>query len=265
MTRAQLLRVTANLGRFPPAPEPEAGKGGADVIDRQRVGGMAALVAAATFVFGFVMFASVLSDYTSGDPTPRESVAFLVDHQAALYIWSFVILVVFGVALIPLVLAIHDRLSAVAPGVAPIATVLGLVWSGLVIAAGLVANVGMRSVVDLYDDAPSRAETVWSSVDAIQNGLGGGNEVVGGLWVLLVSGVALRTGLFRKGLAVLGIVAGVAALTTVVPALEAVGAVFGLGLIVWFAWVGVLLLRAVEPVVERADPDDRALRNRAAR
>jgi hypothetical protein len=48
----------------------------------ERVGGIAALIAAATFVFGFALFATVLSDYTTGDPTPAESVAFLVDNQA---------------------------------------------------------------------------------------------------------------------------------------------------------------------------------------
>ncbi|KAA3640760.1 MAG: hypothetical protein DWP92_02420 [Armatimonadetes bacterium] len=39
----------------------------------------------------------------------------------------------------------------------------------------------------------------------------------------------------------LGVVMGVAGLVTVVPALEEVGAVFGLGLIVWFTSVGITL------------------------
>ncbi len=223
------------------------------MIDQQRRGGIAALVAAATFVFGFVMFVSVLADYTSGDPTPRESVLFLVDHQAALSVWNFVILVVFGIVLVPVVLAVRERMDSVAPDLAPLTAVFGLVWAGLVIAAGLVANVGIQTVGDLADDSPRRAEAVWSSIDALQNGLGGGNEVIGGLWVLLVSGVALRTGMFAKGLAVLGVVAGVAAVTTVVPALEPLGAIFGLGLVVWFAWLGIVLLRTDrEPDVSRA-------------
>ena len=57
----------------------------------QRIGGIAALIAAATFIFGIVMFVTLLSDYTTGDPTPSESVAFLADHQAAFQIWNIVI------------------------------------------------------------------------------------------------------------------------------------------------------------------------------
>ena len=46
----------------------------------------------------------------------------------------------------------------------------------------------------------------------------------------------------KKG-AALGVVIGVSGLLTVVPALEGVGLLFGLGLIVWFVWVGILLVR----------------------
>jgi hypothetical protein len=45
-----------------------------------------------------VLFVSLLTDYTTGDPTPAESVAFLVDNQAALYIWNLVIFIVFSIA-----------------------------------------------------------------------------------------------------------------------------------------------------------------------
>jgi hypothetical protein len=77
----------------------------------------------------------------------------------------------------------------------------------------------------------------------VQNGLGGGNELVGGTWVLLVGVATVRTGALPRALGVLGIVCGTAGIVTVVPSLEAVGAVFGLGLVVWFAWAGVRMLR----------------------
>ncbi len=35
-----------------------------------------------------------------------------------------------------------------------------------------------------------------------------------------------------------------AGLLTVIPVLEVLGAVFGLGLIVWFVWLGVVMLRS---------------------
>ena len=211
--------------------------------DRRTIAGIAALVAATTFVIGLVMFVTVLSDYTTGDPSPDESVAFLVDNEAAVYAWNLVIFIVFGLALVPLVLALHDRLRSGSPAVAQTATAFGLIWAGLVIAAGMVANVGGVDVIDLHAEDPARAESLWSAIDSVQNGLGGGNEIAGGVWVLLVSLAALRANDLSSGINYLGLVAGAAGLVTVVPALEAVGAVFGLGLIVWFVWVGVVLLR----------------------
>jgi hypothetical protein len=212
------------------------------MVNAPRTGGIAALVAAATFVVGIVMFVTVMSDYATGDPSPSESVAFLVDNQLAFQIWNIIIYLCFGIALVPLTVAVHARLTADSPLITQIATAFGLIWAGLVIASGMIANVGVGTVVDLAEADPSQADSVWSSLDAVQNGLGGGNEIVGGLWVLLVSWAAWKQGL-PKGLNVLGLISGVAGVVTIAPALEEVGAVFGLGMIVWFVWIGVLLLR----------------------
>lgn len=210
---------------------------------RQKIGGIAALIEAATFVFGIAMFVTVLSDYTSGDPTPGESAAFLVENQAALYIWNLIIFIVFGLALVPLVLALHERLKTDSPALAQASTAFGLIWGGLVLAAGMVSNIGIGTVADLHDTDPAQAETVWSALDSVQNGLGGGNEIAGGVWVLLASLAAMRTAALPRALNYLGVVSGIAGLITIIPAFEAVGAVFGLGLIVWFAWLGTILLR----------------------
>jgi hypothetical protein len=209
----------------------------------QKTAGIAALVAASTFIFGIALFATVLSDYTTGDPTPGESVAFLVDNQAALYIWNLVIFIVFGIALVPVVLALRERLHAPARALSQAAGAFGLIWAGLVVAAGMVSNIAIGTVADLYDTDPARAETVWSALDSVQNGLGGGNEIAGGIWVLLVSWAALKTATLPRTLNYLGLAAGIAGLITVIPALEAVGAVFGIGLIVWFVWIGVILVQ----------------------
>jgi NADPH:quinone reductase-like Zn-dependent oxidoreductase len=55
------------------------------------------------------------------------------------------------------------------------------------IATGMITNVGYGVVSDLHAVDPAQAATAWATLDAVQNGLGGGNEVVGGLWVLMLS------------------------------------------------------------------------------
>lgn len=216
-----------------------------------RPGGIGALAAAGTFVVGIGLFATTLADYATGDPTPAESVDFLVGHQGTLAAWHALIFLAFGVALLPLVRALRQRLVDVEPGLADTGAVLGYVWIGLMFATGMVANIGIDVVADLAESDPGRAASVWASLDAVTDGLGGGNELVGGLWVLLVSIAAWRHDLLPRGLSVLGAVCGAAALVTLVPGLSGVGIVFGLGLIPWFGWIGATLLRG-DRGVERA-------------
>ena len=205
------------------------------------MGGIGALIAAGTFVIGLAMFATLLTDFVSA-ATPAAAVEFIVENQLALHLWNITIMIVFGIVLVPLVLAIGDRLREAHSPLARVASVFGLFWSGVIISTGMITNIAYATVSDLQGTDPEMASTVWAGLDAVINGLGGGNEVLGGVWVLGISIVALRERLFARWVNYLGVVMGVAGLVTVVPALEEVGAVFGLGLIVWFTAVGVDLL-----------------------
>lgn len=210
----------------------------------QKLGGVAALIEAAAFVVGFALFLTVLvpAGYDSGDD-PVQSVAFLADNQALMYTWNLIIYVVFGISLVVLALALYERLKAGAPAMAQTATAFGLIWAGLVIASGMVANIGLGTVVELHGKDPAQAASAWLTLRTVETGLGGGNEIAGGLWVLLASWAALRAGGLPRALNYLGVVIGVSGLLTVVPALEVLGAVFGLGLIGWFVWLGMIMLR----------------------
>ena len=123
------------------------------------------------------------------------------------------------------------------------ATAIGLIWAGVVIASGMICNIGIKNVVALSGTDPAQAAPVWLAIDSVRDGLGGGNEIVGALWILLLSWAALRAGGLPRVLNYLGVVISVAGLLTLVPALELVGVIFGLGSIVWFVWVGIVMLR----------------------
>ena len=98
-------------------------------------------------------------------------------------------------------------------------------------------------VADLYGEDPAQAASVWLVLDSVENGLASEFEIPGGLWVLLVSWAALRGGGLPRALSYLGVVIGVAGLLTVAPGIEALNIIFGLGSIVWFVWVGIVMLR----------------------
>jgi hypothetical protein len=223
---------------------PHAGRSSTDRGRLQRIGGAAGLLAAATFFYGIAMFATVFADYTDPDATPAESVDFLVGHQGALLAWYIGIFIVFGAALVPLGLALRRRVADRTPALANAAMVFAGIWATLMFATGMISNIGIESVADLAATDPDGAVTVWSAIDTVTNGLGGGNELVGGIWIALVSIAGLITARLPRWLNWVGIVTAVAGLVTVVPAAEAIEMVFGLGSIIWFIGVGVVLLRS---------------------
>lgn len=209
----------------------------------QKMGGIAALIEAITFIIGFALLTTLLAPMATGELGATELVQFMMDNQTVIYTWNLVIYVAFGVFLIVLSLALYERLKEGSPTIMQTATALGLVWSGLVIASGMVANIGTSAVIDLYANDPTQAGTVWLSISAVQNGLGGGNEIVGGLWVVLISWAGLRSKDLPTALNTLGLIVGGAGVATLIPPLTELGAIFGLGLIAWFIWVGIILIR----------------------
>ncbi len=217
----------------------------------QKIGGASALIMAVTWMVGFAVFLGVLAPagYFDEGIEPVEKVAIIADNQAIVSLSYLIPFVVFGIFLVVLALALYDRLKASFTAVARTATIIGLIWAGLVIASGMVANVGISRVIDLNNSDPALAGSVWLAVETVVLGLGGGNEVAGGVWVLLISWVAWRTRELPRALNYLGMVAGVAGIITVVPLLDVLGAVevfglvFGLGVLVWFVWLGIVLLR----------------------
>ena len=220
----------------------------------QKMGGVAALIEAAAYVVGFGVYLILLD--SSGYIGPVRKVAFLVENQAIIYPANLFIYVVFSLFLVVLALALYERLKAGSPALVQTATAFGLIWAGLVIASGMIFNIGMHTVVALYGNDPAQAASVWLAISSVQEGLGGGNEIVGGLWILLVSWAALRAGGLPKALNCLGVAIGVAGILTVVPGLDVLTDVFGLSQIVWFAWLGIVMLRDtngdIVPTISRA-------------
>ncbi|MCJ7534263.1 MAG: hypothetical protein MUO57_01870, partial [Anaerolineales bacterium] len=123
--------------------------------------------------------------------------------------------------------------------------VFGIFWGCVIIISGMINNSGMEIVVDLYGKDPAQAATVWLAIDSVIEGLAGSNEIIGGIWILLLSWAALRAGELPRILNYLGVAVGVAGIISVVPALAEIFIyIFALGQIVWFIWLGIVMLRS---------------------
>ena len=207
---------------------------------RQKAGGIAALYLALAYLAAMPYFLLVV-DYPSAT-TAADRVALVVGNYASMYAMYLVTYVIFGIVLGVLALSLHDRLRAEAPFTARIATAVGLLWSFALVACGMVFTYGMTTIVALSKTDPAQAVLTWQAIEPVALGLGGaGGEILGGLWVLLVSWMALRGGALPKALGWLGVAVGTLGLTSVVPPLHDAGIAFGLLQIVWFVWLGLSL------------------------
>jgi hypothetical protein len=205
----------------------------------QKMGGIAALYAGVAFIVGMLGFLLVV-----GWPDdPVQQVAVLVNNQVSLHILYVIVYQVWAVFLVVLTLALYERLKADSPAVMQTATAIGIIWATVVIASGMIFNIGMDNVVDLYGEDPAQATTVWLVIESVSDAVGGGNEILGGLWVLLISWAALQSRGLPRALNYLGIVIGAAGILSALPGLGDVGLIFGLVQIVWFIWVGIVMLR----------------------
>lgn len=222
----------------------------------QTWGGLAALFEALTYVVGFTAMAVWLDpgDTAGWDPTRR--LAFVLERQTMFQSAHLMVYVAFGLALAPLTTALHGHLSPGAEKFMRVASPFGYIWAGLVIASGMLASVGLSAVASLQARDPALALVVWQMLSIVQDGLGGGVEVVGGVWVLLLSLVGPRVSVYSP-VAWLGMVVGVSGVLTLVPPLRGLGMVFGLTQILWFTAIGVSLLRGsgktqVDPSLRRS-------------
>jgi hypothetical protein len=217
----------------------------------QKAGGVAALTQAIVYLVAMVLFLGILIPAGYGaSADPMQNVAFLADNQTAVYVVNVLVYVASSVLVAVLALALHDLLKASSPVLTQTATAFGLIWAGVLMATAMIASIGLSTVVDLYGQDPAQAASLWMAIEVVQEGLGGGTEIVGGIWVLLVSLAALRARVLPRVLNYLGAVIGAAGIVSVVPVLGGLVDLFGLGAVVWFAWLGLVLLRTNPSALE---------------
>jgi hypothetical protein len=210
----------------------------------QKVGGIAALVCAGTFILALGLVATILTPMLDGTLPYDQFMAFYLPHQSLVFVWHFSMYLLNGTFLSILVLALYQQLKTSAPALSLAAACFGLFWTGLIFASGFISLYGWQTIDRLASTDPSQAETLRLVVYTITTGIDTSDRFLGCLWVLLTSWAALRTRQLARPLNYLGLVIGIAGIvSSISPALDALGITFGLGVIVWWVWLGIVMLR----------------------
>lgn len=216
----------------------------------QKLAGIAAIGEGCIYILAFIFFGAYWSYPVDGSEIDQMN--YLAESQIVFSVVSFLMYIVFGVLLAILVAGLHESLKHAGNSLVMLASVFGVIWVGLVISSGMISNIGLMYAIDLFDESPELAFDLWIIVSVLTESLGGGNELLGGLWVLLFSVAARQERWLPRSLNYYGCFVGIAGTATVYPH-ELVTEVFGVSQMVWFVWLGVCLLSDKHGVLIETD------------
>ena len=211
----------------------------------QKAGGIAALAAAATYLFAMGLLVSLLGPMADSSLGFQEYMAVLGANKALVFVWHFVMYFVNGACLVVLVPALYERLKPDSPRLALIASIFGFLWTAFVFLSGVITNYGIEALITLYGKNQAQAETLKIVLDAVTLGIDSSDRLLGSLWVGLASLAAFRGKELPKLVAAFGMLIGAAGLVgTAIPSLVSIAYLFGVGAILWWAAVGIRMLRS---------------------
>lgn len=205
-------------------------------------GALTSLFEAFVYVVGFAVMAFYLNP-TENNTGENATLLHFLRNKALFQAWMALIYVFFGIALVFLNSALRSFLKDTSEHFASTIASFGNIWAVLVIASGMIAIIGIEVVDRLAKTNIDEASALWTTLDTIQNGLGGGVEIIGGIWVLLISVIGLKHEMLSKYLHWLGLLVAIAGILTIIPMLKDLGSVFGILQIFWFTALGLGLWR----------------------
>jgi hypothetical protein len=216
----------------------------------QKWGGIAAITEAGTYIFGFVLFFGILD--SSGYDTPERYLEFVIQNRDILFTGYLVSGILFSIALIVLVQAVYQRFKQASPELMKFTAIIGYLWVGCVLFSSMIFLTSLDALASYHTTNPVHALTINRTINIVVDALGGGIELIGAIWVLAISYVGIKFRIYSRVLHYWGTLVGVSGVLTIFsglsflssnPFFEATTAIFGLGQILWFVGLGVIMLR----------------------
>jgi hypothetical protein len=220
----------------------------------QKAGGVSALVSAASYVFAIGLYLTLMLPLADANLGIDGYVAFIAEHRALAFVWSFSMYIVHGLSLVVLVLALHERLKDGSPRLSLVASCLGMIWAAFVLLSGFINIWGGEALVTLYGKSRDQAEAFRNALTIITLGIDSSDRLLGSLWLGLVGLAAIRTRAFPKISGIFGLVLGAAALLIglILPVNDTSASfLFGIGAILCWLALGIHMLRkpGISPAV----------------
>ena len=203
--------------------------------------GVAFIGMALCYITLFAIYGAILS--TSASATTAEKVAYLIENKG-LFNFTYILgYVLFSCLLCFCVYVIGNLYQQVSQPAIAIATLFGYFWVVLLQCTGMIGITSSELIATLNASNPAAAEAIYYARILLIESLGGGIEFIGGVWMLILGIVSWRHGLFSKFLSMFTLVKAAIGLLTLFCADSILRDLFGITGIIWFIWMGVVLIK----------------------
>lgn len=165
--------------------------------------------------------------------TPSEQLAIIGNNPVLVHITTLHIYILFSFGIILLATYLYLKLKDQQPALGLLSLISGVVWSTLLIASGFI-SMGVTAIL-MNGTAVSELTFAWQAIDIVSNALGGGNELIGGVFTGLLSLALYKARYSSLVTSLLGAVVFVGGIISALPYLADVGiGIFVISQILWF-------------------------------
>lgn len=202
----------------------------------KKLAAISAVYGGLSYIGGIFVYLQLLK-YDSAT-SASEQIAIISSNPVLVHITTLHIYVIFSFAIILLTSYLYLKLKNEKPVLSLISLITGVIWATILIASGFIT----MAVTSLLMNGTPANELVsaWQAVDIISNALGGGNELIGGVFTGLASLAMYKARFSSMATSILGALVFIGGTISALPYLADIGiGIFVISQILWFfslAW-----------------------------
>jgi hypothetical protein len=184
-----------------------------------------------SYIGGIFVYLQLLKYDSVG--TASEQLTIIGNNPVLVHITTLHIYVIFSFGIILLATYLYLKLKDSQPVLGLLSLISGVIWSTLLIASGFI-SMGVTTL--LMNGTPvSELASAWQAIDIVSNALGGGNELIGGVFTGLVSLALYKARSSSLATSLLGVLVFAGGVISTLPYLTDVGiGIFVISQILWF-------------------------------
>lgn len=202
----------------------------------KKIATISAVYSGLSYIGGIFVYLQLLK-YDSAT-SASEQITIISDNPVLVHITTLHIYIIFSFGLILLATYLYTKLKNQEPILSLLSLITGAIWATILIASGFISMAVTTLLMN--GTAASDITSAWQAVDIISNALGGGNELIGGVFTGLLSLAMYRARFSSIVTSILGALVFIGGTISALPYLADIGiGIFVISQILWFlslAW-----------------------------